>query len=339
MIAGKLRQQILSGALSPGQTIPSYRTLMEDHGVTVNTIRQAILSLQSEGWIKSIAGKGCIVARPDVKRQLVGVADIGHSESAGLAEQLMLMHDELDRLNCDVAIRFVPDATEAALADLVAWAKRLDGVLLRGRVPVRVAQVVADAGVPVVQLGELLDKPCPPSISNVTIDVQSMVNLAISHLVSLGHQRIMLCTCRGSRYFDLLSQYYRETMAGYGFADDAREWFLDAQPAEERVNILKEFAGARPPTALLIEETSRARQIVKILNDNGRPVPDKVSVLVISSRVDEADGLSSILGSTRDLLLRGVAMLCENIQQAEKVSRIEKIVAKFVPGRSCGRPN
>jgi DNA-binding LacI/PurR family transcriptional regulator len=166
-----------------------------------------------------------------------------------------------------------------------------------------------------------------------------MVNLAISHLVSLGHQRIMLCTCRGSRYFDLLSQYYREGMASYGYASDAREWYLDAYPAEDRIEILKEFAGPHPPTALLVEETSRARQLVKILSDNNWPVPERVSVLVISSRVNESDGLSSILGSTRDLLLRGVAMLGETIQQSEKVSRIEKIVAKFVPGRTVARPS
>jgi GntR family transcriptional regulator/MocR family aminotransferase len=59
----KLRQQILTGAFSAGQQIPSSRTLAGDLCVSRNTVMNAIEQLIAEGYLEGEAGTGTFVAQ------------------------------------------------------------------------------------------------------------------------------------------------------------------------------------------------------------------------------------------------------------------------------------
>jgi GntR family transcriptional regulator len=50
-LADLLREQILSGALAPGQALPSETRLTQDYGVSRNTVRQAVAILRGEGLV------------------------------------------------------------------------------------------------------------------------------------------------------------------------------------------------------------------------------------------------------------------------------------------------
>lgn len=346
VIVGRLRHRILTGVLKPGEMIPSYRTLMEEHGATVNTVRQAMMALQADGLVESRAGVGCLVARPHAKRLLVGIASIGYSAGDGmhdfLSGQLRMLHDELDRLGCDITLRFMPANDEASIQALVEWAKRWDGIVLGGRVPVSVVEAVADSGAPLVQLGEPYDLPCPPRISHVTVDVHNMVHLAVSHLVALGHRRIALCSCRGSRYFELVSESFRRSVAEYGLDGDVPQWTFPATDKLEWPEFLPWLNGqTQPPTALLVEEGTRATALVNALNANGWPVPERMSVMGISaarSQPRSMAGLTFVLSSTPEMILKAARMLTEMIQSGGTTARSEKVVSMYVPGRTCAAP-
>ncbi|HTK29755.1 MAG TPA: PLP-dependent aminotransferase family protein [Vicinamibacterales bacterium] len=58
----KLRRQILTGALSAGQQIPSTRILAADLCVSRNTVMNAIEQLIAEGYLEGAAGTGTFVA-------------------------------------------------------------------------------------------------------------------------------------------------------------------------------------------------------------------------------------------------------------------------------------
>ena len=53
---------ITSGALSPGDKLPSLRTLAADLSLNFNTIKKVFAQLESDGVIVTIQGKGCFVA-------------------------------------------------------------------------------------------------------------------------------------------------------------------------------------------------------------------------------------------------------------------------------------
>jgi GntR family transcriptional regulator len=65
----QLRSQIESGALSPGDRLPSVRDAAVAAGVNVNTVRTAYGRLEREGLVRSEQGRGTFVTRPDGSRE------------------------------------------------------------------------------------------------------------------------------------------------------------------------------------------------------------------------------------------------------------------------------
>lgn len=64
-----LQSQILSGALQPGDRMPSEAELVISHKVSRITVRNALASLQSAGLIVRQQGRGAFVARPASAQQ------------------------------------------------------------------------------------------------------------------------------------------------------------------------------------------------------------------------------------------------------------------------------
>ena len=66
-----------SGAVQPGEPLPSIRPLAEELRVNRNTVAKAYAELESQGVIETIAGKGCFVRansspfRKDVRLKLL----------------------------------------------------------------------------------------------------------------------------------------------------------------------------------------------------------------------------------------------------------------------------
>jgi len=61
IVAG-IKQHILSGELSEGDMLPSIRALAKDLRISVITTKRAYEELEREGFIYTVAGKGCFVA-------------------------------------------------------------------------------------------------------------------------------------------------------------------------------------------------------------------------------------------------------------------------------------
>ena len=62
----QLRERIESGGLLPGQRLPTARALVQDLGVSRNTIEGALHLLVVEGWIVRRVGSGSVVASQTV---------------------------------------------------------------------------------------------------------------------------------------------------------------------------------------------------------------------------------------------------------------------------------
>lgn len=55
---------ISSGYYKPGDQLPKIRELAADISINFNTVNKAYLSLQSDGYVVSVRGKGVFVAEP-----------------------------------------------------------------------------------------------------------------------------------------------------------------------------------------------------------------------------------------------------------------------------------
>lgn len=58
----QIRNQILSGALPPGQALPSIRALAKDLRVSVITTKRAYEELEKAGYLYTVPAKGSYVA-------------------------------------------------------------------------------------------------------------------------------------------------------------------------------------------------------------------------------------------------------------------------------------
>jgi GntR family transcriptional regulator len=69
-IADALRADIRAGKYTEGDQLPSERELREGFGVSVNTVRAAIVQLRAEGLVESKQGRGVFVRKPEGLRRL-----------------------------------------------------------------------------------------------------------------------------------------------------------------------------------------------------------------------------------------------------------------------------
>ena len=60
-IVNQLKNEIVTGELTPGEALPSIRMLAADLSVSVITTERAYEELEKEGLIRSVAGKGFYV--------------------------------------------------------------------------------------------------------------------------------------------------------------------------------------------------------------------------------------------------------------------------------------
>ena len=85
-----VKQHILSGELHEGDLLPSIRALAKDLRISVITTKRAYEELEREGFIYTVAGKGCFVAarssewaREDLLRRIEGpLAEISRLAAA-----------------------------------------------------------------------------------------------------------------------------------------------------------------------------------------------------------------------------------------------------------------
>ena len=110
-IADQVREQILSGALSAGDALPSMRVLAKELRISVITTKRAYEELERDGFLDNVPGKCCFVAPQnrellreaqlrrveDVLAQAVDEARKGGFSLSELQELLTLLYqgDEL----------------------------------------------------------------------------------------------------------------------------------------------------------------------------------------------------------------------------------------------------
>lgn len=107
-IEAQFKAQILSGALEPGQAIPSMRALARSLHISVITVQKAYEDLQRDGFIVTTIGRGSYVAAPNkefyreeqqrqAEEHLQAAADIGRAAgipAEKLCELLQLFYRE-----------------------------------------------------------------------------------------------------------------------------------------------------------------------------------------------------------------------------------------------------
>ena len=100
-ICSQIKAQIITGQLTPDEALPSIRALAKDLKISVITTKRAYDELEAEGFLYTVAGKGCFVAEKNLdlvrEQQLKDLE--GHLTAAvELAKSCNISHQELHEM-------------------------------------------------------------------------------------------------------------------------------------------------------------------------------------------------------------------------------------------------
>ena len=97
-IAKQLKNSILKGELTPGDLLPSIRTLAKELQISVITTKRAYEELEKEGFIESVTGKGSYVASQSsaiIKEKRLKIVEEKLAEAVSQSKALGIELEEL----------------------------------------------------------------------------------------------------------------------------------------------------------------------------------------------------------------------------------------------------
>lgn len=270
-----LRKAISKGTWAPGERLPSFAELREQFEMAPSTVSRALLHLERDGLVVRRPGSGIYVAEPP-KKQLKGVIGFqGFSfKERYLPYWMNLMEGVQDAAHvAGFEVLLHKDQTA------VKWEK-VDGVLIHGenipdeKVPhlmPRVAVVFSGLPIPTVRADDL-----------------GGIQLAVNHLIALGHRRIGYMCFVEAEVVQSRIAGYRAALSRAGIAADPL-WLrgIKLQPANSarhlgEVNMAQWLADGWKETgctALLVQNDLFALGVLDAFKVAGIRVPEDVSLV------------------------------------------------------------
>ena len=178
-------------------------------------------------------------------------------------------------------------------------------------------------------------------MSFVTQDHHEQANLAIEHLIGLGHRRIaFLARERDQRYewFRIRLECYKEALKRHGWDVELDLIALAPDGAEAA----KQLVARRPDvTAIFAVYDARAIEAMKGLKEVGWRVPEDISVIAVDDTKQPPEGfplLTTVGFSQFDLGYLGAEVLVKQIENREISHSYMVVRSRLIERESCTEP-
>ena len=334
-----LAAQIAEGRYQPGAAIPPERQLCSLYGVSITTVRQAVLDLAEKGMVEREVGRGTFVraVRPrGLRIGLLSTHDLlisqesmspivaAMQEATGVAgSSLLHIHQE------------TPGPMAGFLGDVLRR-READALILFTHQPLHADDVaeLASSGVPYVVFNRYLEET---AINCVVIDDREATERAVDYLWKLGHRRIVHVA--GQQHITV----GRDRAAGYRAAMRRRgmePWVIDAGWPIEAGYTAAEVLLKAPerPTAVVASADGAAIGVIHAARRAGLEVPRDLSVMGFGHLPgsDLVDPPLTTMGYDRPAI--GRETIAALLRMAERGVAVGKVVvpAVFVERASCG---
>ncbi|HHW46870.1 MAG TPA: GntR family transcriptional regulator [Clostridiales bacterium] len=97
-IYSQIKNQIISGKLQEGEMLPSIRSLAKDLRISVITTKRAYEELEKDGYIYTVASKGCYVSKKNpeiIREEILKQIEVHMRKICELAPACNLSEDEI----------------------------------------------------------------------------------------------------------------------------------------------------------------------------------------------------------------------------------------------------
>lgn len=293
-LAQTLLRHIASEQLRPGQRLGTEHELVQKHGVSRVTVRQALAILEKEGFISREKARGTFVRRSIQSSQQLSlvrgsVAVVCSNEQASHVDEdfafatvLRGIERTLARQGFTVQILGLgaDERTDRVRLEQLASRQDLEGICtigpclepyrdLVGRVPIVYSCCFYAENVPLVRQ-----------------DVREVTRESVQYLVERGHRNIaLLCgSWVDQKAFAIFVDGYREVFKAAGLPVN-RSLLLHAHPGEPLERLATEVLSTARPTAIFAENWRICGAVLTAAMQLDLRIPGDLSVIAYGQNV------------------------------------------------------
>lgn len=294
MVYERLKRDILSGELAPGEKMASGVELAKKMGVSHITLRNALKQLKEKNLITQIHGKGTFVTHNALEsnktKNFILFFDhqlINESPFTYISPGSEKACSKLEIGMANICMEFLSAASKK---HAISQIQQFDGILFMGDFldgrHKNIGDFFLETGKPVVMPhSRPSDKLLFPQFATIETDVKQAWQDGITYLLGQGHTRIATIgsaydngepMLRGFKYHE-----YLDFLEEHGASPDPRliagAKYDDENGLITQVSTLMDMGS--PPTAIMCFSDFFALKIYKILNTAGIKIPDRVAVM------------------------------------------------------------
>jgi DNA-binding LacI/PurR family transcriptional regulator len=285
---GELRSGILSDPTKKGEKFPSLADISKSFGISMPTAVKVVSSLEAEGLVRSIRGKGTFIVGSSFPGTIKVIVDIVEGwSSQGIPHvwnYLQGIQEACRQAKCRMELISSDHIEEcAAKDDRFILIQRIQGELISTLERLELRFVCLHSPMPI------------PGVDTVRLDIDAGARMEIEHLLGLGHRRIALLSGPfKSPWYASRPRIYMELLEKAGIPFDPA--LIIEGPGfelrdEEPIGALLDrvMALPSPPTAIAASDDLRAVTALKFLKTRGVDVPGQVSICGLDARSEAFD--------------------------------------------------
>ncbi len=288
-IAEAVRRQIVAGRLKPGERLPTRRGLAKRHGVSVNTVQDALFELAHDGLVVADGRRGAFVAErlPHLARcglVIPPLSDrtdlVSHKPfyAALLAEalrrrrrgdlELNIYRDVVGHTRDPNFQRLADDLRRCQLAGLIV----MDPAMFANTPLAHFPQV----NLPIVSISS----KAGPRLLRVHPNQDQMIEQALDYFVAHGRRRIAILDHSPGKW-----EFIRAALASRGLA--TRPSWMQFVPAvasaTARGTVMLLLEGREVPDGLFIADDSLVEPATAALRDDGGRPTGRIDVVAMGN--------------------------------------------------------
>ena len=290
IIVENLRQEIVSGTVTPGGRMPSHLEIARRFGASRVTAQWALRHLSQDGFIRTRARSGTFVVDKPPHLNNYALVFFNDPASGYAATQwsryYMALSNEAVALQRQERCRMLlfhgvdehrdSDDYQRLLSHLEA--RQLAGIIFASHpYPTQGSPILEQPGIPRVAF---MAKHFYPQVPAVTFDARMWLEKGLDYLAARGRKRIAIVAQAGTLLDDA---WPAQAVAARGF-ECPPQWrqiitFQAAQAARNCVHLLLSGPAGQRPDGLLIDDDNFVEHSLAGVIAAGRRVPEDVEVV------------------------------------------------------------
>lgn len=288
MLRSALLSSLKEGRFKVGDRLPSEPELITNYGVSRATVREALIALEQEGWVRRLQGKGTFVnERPKVHRTIAVLAPYLYANEspefrAGTDVIPILMqtiehHARKQGVNIMLYLDNLEIETERENM-LNVIERKVDAVLviyIGGKHNLDCLRKIQEAEIPVVLFDRYIEEL---PIDSVASDNYMGAYKGVQKFLDAGFPSVSFITGPiDSTVLRDRCQGYMDAMTERGFPLNVMELFQEVGEGTDRVNydLTRDLVSRlRFPTAIFSSDATRLALISQLVQERGVPYSD-----------------------------------------------------------------